>query len=134
MRVESKASGSAWTPLNARRSSGIASVGSTRWQDHIFWPDRPASQAPTWTLTPASGRPRSSTILPRTDADGEEIPCAFVVLAEAELPIQQTAERIRAFVAERLTNYKVPREIHFVETLPRTASGKILRRELRKLV
>jgi long-chain acyl-CoA synthetase len=39
---------------------------------------------------------------------------------------------IRAFVAERLTNYKQPREVRFVDTVPRTASGKILRRELRK--
>jgi acyl-coenzyme A synthetase/AMP-(fatty) acid ligase len=36
-------------------------------------------------------------------------------------------------VAERLTNYKMPREIHFVLSIPRTASGKILRRDLKKL-
>ena len=36
------------------------------------------------------------------------------------------------FVAERLTSYKQPREIRFVEAVPRTPSGKILRRELRK--
>ena len=39
---------------------------------------------------------------------------------------------LQSFVAERLTHYKMPREIYFVNTLPRTASGKILRRELRK--
>ena len=37
------------------------------------------------------------------------------------------------FVAERLTPYKQPREIRFVDSLPRTPSGKILRRELRKI-
>jgi len=37
------------------------------------------------------------------------------------------------FVADRLTGYKQPREIHFVEAVPRTPSGKILRRELRKV-
>ena len=36
------------------------------------------------------------------------------------------------FVADRLTHYKQPREIHFVDAVPRTPSGKILRRELRK--
>jgi acyl-coenzyme A synthetase/AMP-(fatty) acid ligase len=76
---------------------------------------------------------RDCGVVSRTDADGEEIPCAFVVVNETELPTPQTAEKIRAFVAERLTNYKVPREIHFVSMLPRTASGKILRRELRKI-
>jgi acyl-coenzyme A synthetase/AMP-(fatty) acid ligase len=38
------------------------------------------------------------------------------------------------FVAERLTHYKQPREVHFVEVVPKTASGKILRRELRQLI
>jgi acyl-coenzyme A synthetase/AMP-(fatty) acid ligase len=36
-------------------------------------------------------------------------------------------------MGERMASYKVPREIHFVQGIPRTASGKILRRELRKL-
>ena len=39
---------------------------------------------------------------------------------------------LRDFVAERLTAYKQPREVRFVDGVPRTASGKILRRELRK--
>jgi acyl-CoA synthetase (AMP-forming)/AMP-acid ligase II len=77
---------------------------------------------------------RDCGVVSRTDAAGEEIPCAFVVLAEAELPNPQTAEKLQAFVAERLTHYKTPREVYFVQKLPRTASGKILRRELRKLV
>jgi long-chain acyl-CoA synthetase len=77
---------------------------------------------------------RDGGVVARIDAGGEEIPCAFVVLKESELANAQTAEKIQAFVGERLTNYKVPREIHFVDALPRTASGKILRRELRKLV
>jgi acyl-CoA synthetase (AMP-forming)/AMP-acid ligase II len=77
---------------------------------------------------------RDCGVVSRTDAEGEEIPCAFVVLADSELPNQQTVEKLQAFVAERLTNYKTPREIHFIQQLPRTASGKILRRELRKLV
>jgi len=73
-------------------------------------------------------------VVSRVDAAGEEIPCAFVVLREGELSNQQTAETLQAFVAERLTHYKMPREVYFVQKLPRTASGKILRRELRKLV
>ncbi len=73
-------------------------------------------------------------VVSRTDASGEEIPCAFVVLREGLPPNQDTASRLQGFVAERLTHYKMPREVYFVQTLPRTASGKILRRELRKLV
>jgi len=73
-------------------------------------------------------------VVSRTDLGGEEIPCAFVVLREGEASNQQTAAMLQAFVAERLTHYKMPREVYFLRTLPRTASGKILRRELRKLV
>ena len=73
-------------------------------------------------------------VVSRVDAAGEEIPCAFVVLREEQTPNQQTAEMLQAFVADRLSHYKTPREVYFVQKLPRTASGKILRRELRKLV
>jgi acyl-coenzyme A synthetase/AMP-(fatty) acid ligase len=38
------------------------------------------------------------------------------------------------FVADRLTHYKQPREVHFVDVVPKTASGKILRRELRQKI
>ncbi|HKG01785.1 MAG TPA: o-succinylbenzoate--CoA ligase [Conexibacter sp.] len=40
------------------------------------------------------------------------------------------AEELRAHVASQLARYKVPKEIAFAATLPRTASGKLLRREL----
>jgi len=77
---------------------------------------------------------RDCGVVSRIDAAGEEIPCAFVVVREDKPANQQTAEELQAFVAERLTHYKMPREIYFLQKLPRTASGKILRRELRKLV
>jgi acyl-CoA synthetase (AMP-forming)/AMP-acid ligase II len=75
---------------------------------------------------------RDCGVVSRTDAAGEEIPCAFVVVREGEASNETMAQALQDFVAERLTRYKMPREIYFVDTLPRTASGKILRRELRK--
>ncbi|MBL8211144.1 MAG: AMP-binding protein [Bryobacterales bacterium] len=42
-----------------------------------------------------------------------------------------TAEGILAFCRERLATYKVPREVEFVEEIPKTATGKFLRRALR---
>jgi long-chain acyl-CoA synthetase len=36
------------------------------------------------------------------------------------------------FARARIAGYKVPRSVDFAETLPRNASGKILKRELRK--
>jgi len=41
------------------------------------------------------------------------------------------ADQIVAFARERLANYKVPRLVEFAETLPRNASGKVLKNDLR---
>jgi long-chain acyl-CoA synthetase len=76
---------------------------------------------------------RDCGVVSRVDDTGEEIPCAFVVLRESHLETEETSASLREFVAERLTHYKMPREILFVQSIPRTASGKILRRDLRKL-
>jgi len=55
---------------------------------------------------------------------------AFVVLRDgAEL----SEEQIQAYVKQNLARYKVPREVIFVDQLPRNATGKILKRELRAL-
>ena len=42
-----------------------------------------------------------------------------------------TAEEITAFAREHLASYKVPRSVDFTEELPRTGSGKVLKRQLR---
>jgi len=57
---------------------------------------------------------------------------AFIVLREGSVATKKLEEELCGFVSERLTSYKQPRQIHFVDALPRTPSGKILRRELRK--
>jgi acyl-CoA synthetase (AMP-forming)/AMP-acid ligase II len=43
-----------------------------------------------------------------------------------------TAEELIGFARGRIAHYKAPRSIDFVDTLPRTPTGKILKRELRK--
>jgi len=42
-----------------------------------------------------------------------------------------TGEELIAFARERLAGYKLPRSVDFVDELPRTPSGKVLKRELR---
>ena len=44
-----------------------------------------------------------------------------------------TAEDVKAHCKEELTGYKRPKVIQFVDELPKTNVGKILRRELREL-
>ncbi|HEY9564808.1 MAG TPA: AMP-binding protein, partial [Nocardioides sp.] len=59
-----------------------------------------------------------------------EVGKAFVVRrATAAL----TAEDVIAFARERIANFKVPREVEFVDALPRNLGGKVLKTELRQL-
>jgi long-chain acyl-CoA synthetase len=67
-----------------------------------------------------------------TKADVGEVPVAFIALRDGYVDSAKLGEELRCFVADRLTHYKQPREVHFIDAIPKTASGKILRRELRK--
>jgi long-chain acyl-CoA synthetase len=75
---------------------------------------------------------RDCGVVARPDDAAGEIPCAFVVLRDGSQPSEKMKAELCGFVADRLTNYKQPREVRFVDAVPRTPSGKILRRELRK--
>jgi long-chain acyl-CoA synthetase len=76
---------------------------------------------------------RDCGVVARPNAEAGEIPCAFVVLREGHASDDKMRRDLCGFVADRLTHYKQPREIHFLDSVPRTPSGKILRRELRKV-
>lgn len=75
---------------------------------------------------------RDAGVIGRPNEEAGEIPCAFIVLREGVPATEQTERDICGFVAERLTSYKQPREVRFVNAIPRNPSGKILRRELKK--
>ena len=62
------------------------------------------------------------------DERGDEVPKAFVVAAPGSTA---TEEDLLAFVAGHTAPYKRVRRIEFIEAVPKSASGKILRRELR---
>jgi acyl-CoA synthetase (AMP-forming)/AMP-acid ligase II len=55
---------------------------------------------------------------------GEEVQAAVVLKGEA------TAEELQAHCRDRLADFKVPRVIHFTKELPRTATGKVQRRNV----
>jgi long-chain acyl-CoA synthetase len=71
-------------------------------------------------------------VVGRPCATAGEIPVAFVALRDGFVETGKLGDELCSFVADRLTHYKQPREVHFVDAVPKTASGKILRRELRK--
>jgi acyl-CoA synthetase (AMP-forming)/AMP-acid ligase II len=62
------------------------------------------------------------------DVDLEEVPKAFVVRA----PSSELSEQdVITFVAERVAPHKKVRAVEFVDAIPKSASGKILRKDLR---
>ena len=64
----------------------------------------------------------------RADAEWQEAVTAVVVLHDdAEI----SADELRRHCAEELAGFKVPKRVEFVSELPRTASGKLVRRALR---
>jgi acetyl-CoA synthetase len=66
------------------------------------------------------------------DHTGQAI-CAFVILKShhADVPQAQMVDELRAEVAREISPIAKPREIHVVPELPKTRSGKIMRRLLR---
>jgi acyl-CoA synthetase (AMP-forming)/AMP-acid ligase II len=77
---------------------------------------------------------RECGVVGRPDAAAGEIPVAFVALRDGFATCKNMEDELCAFVADRLTHYKQPRQVHFIDAVPKTASGKILRRELRQLL
>ena len=62
-----------------------------------------------------------------------EVVKAFIVLKPEVTPSSEIEEDIKKFVKVRLAAHEYPREIEFVSELPMTATGKIMRKELKKL-
>ena len=58
---------------------------------------------------------------------------AFVVLADFAEASEELADKLKAFVKDHIAPYKYPREVEFVDALPKTATGKLRRVELRNL-
>ena len=61
-----------------------------------------------------------------------EIPKAYVQLADGHEPSEELVETLKQHVKDRLAKYEYPREIEFVDALPKTATGKIRRADLRE--
>ncbi|RME46998.1 MAG: 4-coumarate--CoA ligase family protein [Chloroflexi bacterium] len=66
-----------------------------------------------------------AAVIPSPDEEAGEVPKAFLVLRQ-----EITAEEIMAFVAEHVAPYKKIRRVEFVDQIPKSTAGKILRRVL----
>ena len=70
-----------------------------------------------------------SAVIGAPDKKWGETVKAVVVLKEGA---KVSAEEIIGFCKERLSSYKKPTSVDFVDELPRNPSGKVLKKELRK--
>jgi len=66
------------------------------------------------------------------DGMGLTKPKAFITLRKGYQPSDQLVQELKNFVKQNLAPYKYPRNIEFMEELPKTATGKIQRYKLKK--
>ncbi|MGA9143136.1 MAG: benzoate-CoA ligase family protein [Candidatus Acidiferrales bacterium] len=80
----------------------------------------------------ADVRVAEAAVIGVEDGAGLVKPVAYVVLTAGTEASQEMASAIRELLRARLVHYKCPREIHFVDELPKTVTGKIQRFLLRE--
>jgi acyl-coenzyme A synthetase/AMP-(fatty) acid ligase len=66
-----------------------------------------------------------AAVIPSPDEEAGEVPKAFITRAD-----EITEEEVMQFVAERVSPHKKIRKVEFIDSIPKSASGKILRRFL----
>jgi acyl-CoA synthetase (AMP-forming)/AMP-acid ligase II len=69
-------------------------------------------------------------VVRKDDEEAGEVPKAFVVLKPDDASRATTGEALMAFVAQRVAPHKRIRHLEFIDQVPKSASGKILRRVL----
>jgi acyl-coenzyme A synthetase/AMP-(fatty) acid ligase len=72
-----------------------------------------------------------AAVIGRDDPERTQLVVAVCILASGNEPSPELAKEIQDFVKQNTAPYKYPREVHFVDDLPKTVSGKIRRTELR---
>jgi 2-aminobenzoate-CoA ligase len=73
-------------------------------------------------------------VVARPDEARGSVVCAFVVLRDGVVGDAAKAKEIQDHVKQQIAPYKYPRDVRFVESLPRNTSGKLQHYQLRRLV
>ena len=74
-----------------------------------------------------------SGVAAATDEEGLVKPYAYVVLKDGHQPTPELARELQDFIKKTAAPYKYPRWVEFVDALPKTATGKIKRYQLREM-
>ena len=110
-------------------SEGIVSIVD-RLKELIKYKGYQVAPAELEALLLTHSRIADAAVVGSHDAEGGEVPKAFVVVQPgAEI----TAEEVMAFVAEHVAPHKKVRQVAFIDVIPKSSSGKILRKDLRGL-
>jgi acetyl-CoA synthetase len=75
----------------------------------------------------------NAAVIGKPDATRGSIVKAFIVLQPGQSPSEKLIDEIQSHVKGRLAPYEYPREIEFIDALPMTTTGKVQRKELRRL-
>jgi len=74
----------------------------------------------------------SSAVIGIADEKSGEIPVAYIELEEGVDKIE--VSELRKYLRENLANFKIPKQLHFIDSLPKNATGKVLKRELKRML
>jgi acyl-CoA synthetase (AMP-forming)/AMP-acid ligase II len=128
---------------NAHHPRGWVSVGDSGYLDnegYLYLADRDdfmiisggVNIYPRETEDVLSGHPAVADVavvgIPHSEM-GQEV-AAYVALTDSVPASQEMADELRAYARSQLAHFKCPRRIEFVPDIPRTQSGKLLKRAL----
>ena len=69
----------------------------------------------------------------KNEATGDEVPVAFVVFKD-DAKDSLSENDIKKYLKNHLANFKIPKNVYFVDELPKNATGKVLKRVLKQMV
>ncbi|GAB2231994.1 hypothetical protein Drorol1_Dr00011013 [Drosera rotundifolia] len=69
-----------------------------------------------------------AAVVPQKDEGAGEVPVAFVIRSNGS---ELTEEAVKEFIAKQVVFYKKLHKVYFVQSIPKSPSGKILRKDLR---
>jgi len=73
---------------------------------------------------------KASAVIGIFDEKSGEIPVAYIELDEDCETLDETG--LKKYMREKLANYKIPKQLHIIDELPKNATGKILKRVLKE--
>ena len=75
---------------------------------------------------------KASAVIGIEDEKSGEIPIVYIELEDGVDTLDEAG--LKAYMREHLANYKIPRQIHVIEELPKNATGKVLKRVLKEKI